>query len=120
MPVGDLAPEIAVLLTAVAVLLVAMFLPQRRHGVCAVLALVGLVVAGVLAVAQFGAHRLTFSGTFALDGATGAARLMIITATALCVALSPGWFATDRRHGEVYAMCCSLLWAQWRWRARRT
>jgi NADH-quinone oxidoreductase subunit N len=104
MPVGDLAPEITVLFAGVAVVLVAMFIPQRRHGLCAVLALVGLAVAAALAVAQFGAHRLTFSGTFALDGATGAARLMILTATALCVLLSPGWFATDRRHGEVYAM----------------
>lgn len=104
MQVGDLAPEITVLLAAVAVLLVAMFVPQRRHGLCAFLALIGLAVAAAFAVAQFGAYRLTFSGTFALDDATGAARLMILGATALCILLSPDWFAADRRHGEVYAM----------------
>ncbi|AUM73819.1 NADH-quinone oxidoreductase subunit N [Paracoccus jeotgali] len=104
MPVGDLAPELAVLVTAVLVLLLAMFIPQRRHGLCAALALAGLAVAALIAVAQFDAHRLTFSGTFALDAATGAARVMILTVTALCVLLSPGWFASDRRHGEVYAM----------------
>lgn len=104
MPVGDLAPELAVLVTAVLVLLLAMFIPQRWHGLCAALALAGLAVAALIAVAQFDAHRLTFSGTFALDAATGAARVMILTVTALCVLLSPGWFASDRRHGEVYAM----------------
>lgn len=104
MPVGDLAPEIAVLLTAVGVLLLAMVLPQRRHGLCAVFALAGLAMAGLLAAGQLDASRLTFSGTFALDGATGWARLMILVATALCVGLSPSWFRTDRRHGEFYAM----------------
>ncbi|WP_313136086.1 NADH-quinone oxidoreductase subunit N [Paracoccus jeotgali] len=104
MPVGDLAPELAVLVTAVLVLLLAMFIPQRRHGLCAALALAGLAVAALIAVAQFDAHRLTFTGTFALDAATGAGRVMILTVTALCVLLSPGWFASDRRHGEVYAM----------------
>lgn len=104
MPVGDLAPEIAVLLGAVAVLLAAMVLPQRRHGVCAGIALATLAIAGAIAVGQSGAQRLTFSGTFVLDGATTAARLLILGATALCVGMSPRWFATDPRHGEVYAM----------------
>ncbi|PZX11760.1 NADH dehydrogenase subunit N [Palleronia aestuarii] len=104
MPIGDLAPEIAVLVGAVLVLLAAMALPQRRHGVCAGLALLVLAIAATLATAQLGAHRLTFSGTFALDGATGVARLLILGATALCIGLFPRWFATDRRHGEFYAM----------------
>ena len=104
MPIGDLGPELAVLIGAVVVLLAAMALPQRRHGLCAGLALVALAVAAAMAARQLGAHRLTFSGTFALDGATGAARLLILGATALCIGLCPRWFATDRRHGELYAM----------------
>ena len=58
----------------------------------------------MLAALQLDAHRLTFSGTFALDGATGVARLIILAATALSIGLAPRWFATDCRHGEVYAM----------------
>ncbi len=104
MPIEDLAPEIAVLLTAVAVLIVAITVPQQRHGLCAFLALAGLAVAGGLAVAQLEVHRLTFFGTFALDSATGAARLMVLGITALSILLSPAWFVTDRRHGELYAM----------------
>lgn len=104
MPIGDLAPELAVLLTAVAVLLLAMVLPQRRHGWCALLAAIGLALSMAFAWAQFDTHRLTFSGTFALDGATTWARFAIPGLTILCVGLAPRWFATDRRHGEFYAM----------------
>ncbi|MGR3496616.1 NADH-quinone oxidoreductase subunit N [Citreimonas sp.] len=104
MPIGDLAPELAVLLTAVAVLLAAMALPQRRHGWCAALAAIGLVAAMTIAVGQAGARHLTFSGTYALDGGTTWARLAIPGLTILCIGMSPRWFATDRRHGEFYAM----------------
>lgn len=38
MPVGDVVPEIAVLLAAVGALLAAMALPQRRQGLCACVA----------------------------------------------------------------------------------
>jgi len=104
MPIADLAPEIAVLLTAVAILLVAMVLPQRLHGWCAVVAIAGLAVAAVFAAAQFDAMRLTFSGTFALDRATAWGRLLIVGFTAFAAALGPSWLATDRRHGEFYAV----------------
>jgi NADH-quinone oxidoreductase subunit N len=104
MPIGDLAPELSVLLTAVAVLLAAMALPQRLHGWCAVVAIAGLAVAAGFTVAQWDATRMTFSGTFALDRATGWARLLILAMTAGVAALSPAWFATDRRHGEYYAV----------------
>lgn len=104
MPVGDLAPELCLLLAAVAALLLAMALPQRRHGLCAGLALAGLAVAAAIALGQAGMRHTTFSGTFALDGATTFARLLILGLTAICAGLAPRWLATDRRHGEFYAM----------------
>ncbi len=104
MPVGDLAPELAVLLTAAAVLIQAMVLPQRRHAACAWTAFAGLAAAAAFSIDQLQASRLTFSGAFALDGATGWARLLILSTAAFCVLLSPRWFQTDRRHGEFYAM----------------
>ena len=104
MPIGDLAPELTVLMTAVAVLLLAMVLPQQRHGWCAALAATGLALSMALAWGQVGMNRLTFSGTFALDGATTWARFAIPGLTILCIGLAPRWFATDRRHGEFYAM----------------
>lgn len=104
MPVGDILPEIAVLLTAVVVLLTAAFTPQRTHRVCAGLALAGLAVAGWLVTRQTGADRLTFHGVWALDDASRWGRLLILAATAAVIPLCPRWFATDRRHGELYAV----------------
>ncbi|CAM4375616.1 NADH-quinone oxidoreductase subunit N [Palleronia rufa] len=104
MPIGDLAPELAVLLTAVAILLLAMVLPRRSHHWCAILAAGGLGLAMIMGWSQSDAQRLTFSGTQALDGATTWARIVIPGITILCVGLAPRWFATDRRHGEYYAM----------------
>lgn len=104
MPVGDLLPEIALLLTAVAVLLTASFTRRDRQALCAPLALAGIAVAAGLVAQQAGAERLTFSGVWALDGAGVWGRLMILAGTALVVVLSPPWFATDRRHGEFYAI----------------
>ncbi len=105
MPVGDVLPEIAVLITAVVALLTASFVPQRLQWLGAPLALMGLVVAVALCAAQLGgAPRLTFSGVWALDGVSTWARLLILGATALAVLLTPEWLAHDRRHGEYYAM----------------
>ncbi|MEX2577171.1 MAG: NADH-quinone oxidoreductase subunit N [Halofilum sp. (in: g-proteobacteria)] len=105
MPIGDVAPEIAVILTAVIVLLAAAFTPQRLHWLGAPIALAGLGIAAVLCAGQLaGPPRISFSGVWAVDGAGVWARLLIVAATALVVVLTPGWFMTDRRHGEYYAM----------------
>lgn len=104
MPIGDVSPEIALILTAVLSLIWAAFVPQRLQWTCALIALIGIGVAGTLVTAQIGTTRLTFAGTWALDGAAAWARLMILGATAFCVLLSPGWFRTDRRHGEFYTI----------------
>ncbi len=104
MPVADVGPEIALIVGAIAALLLAMMLPQRRQGWCLAPALAALAVAALWALTQMRAERLTFSGVWALDGVTGWARLMILAATALCLALAPRWFARDRRHGEFYTM----------------
>ena len=104
MPIGDVSPEIAIILTAVTNLAWAAFAPRRLQWVCALVALTGIAVAGVLVTAQIGTVRLTFAGTWALDGAGIWARLMILGGAAFCVFLSPGWFRSDPRHGEFYTI----------------
>jgi NADH-quinone oxidoreductase subunit N len=105
MPVGDLAPELALLLAAAALLATVSFLPHRRHGLAAPLALLGLALSAFFTVRQGDVPaQLTFHGTWALDGATAAARLIVLATTALAVALSPDWMRSDRRHGEYYAL----------------
>ncbi|MDQ6638141.1 MAG: NADH-quinone oxidoreductase subunit N [Pseudomonadota bacterium] len=105
MPVGDVMPEIAVLVTAILTLLLASFIPQRRHGLCPALALGGLGLGAALCARQlFLAPHLTFAGTWAIDGASIWARLILLAASAVTVLLTPEWLRTDRRHGEYYAV----------------
>jgi NADH-quinone oxidoreductase subunit N len=105
MPVGDLLPEICLLLGAVAIVLASSFLPQRRLGWMAGLALLAIICSAGFALAQWGQPaRLTFSGVWALDGPAIAAKLIMLAAVAVVVALSPRWFAQDHRHGEFYAL----------------
>lgn len=104
MPADDILPEIALILTAAVILLVASFTRQERHWVGAPLALIGLAVAGALCAHQLGRADLTFSGVWALDGASIWARLLILGTTAFTVLLTPDWLRSDRRHGEYYAI----------------
>ncbi|MDY8110881.1 NADH-quinone oxidoreductase subunit N [Fulvimarina sp. 2208YS6-2-32] len=105
MPLADILPEIAVLLTAVIIVLLASFLPRHLQWTNAPVALIGLAIAALLLFSQAnGEARATFSGTYALDMASIEGRLLILFATAVTVLLSPRWFESDARHGEYYAM----------------
>lgn len=104
MPIGDVSPEIAIIMAAVLALLFAAFAPRRMQAGSALIALAGIAVAIVLVLGQLGETRFTFSGTWALDGASLWARLMILLGTAFCILLAPGWFRTDPRHGEYYTI----------------
>lgn len=110
MPVGDLLPELCLLLGAVAIVLTSSFLPQQRLGWMALLALLAIACSAGAALMQWDTPaRLTFSGVWALDGPAIAAKLIMLAAGAVVVALSPGWLATDRRHGEFYALLLFAL-----------
>jgi len=104
MPIGDVAPELAIIMTAVLSLMWAVFAPRRLQWVCALVSLAGIGAAGTFVASQIGTVRLTFAGTWALDGAGAWARLMILGGTAFCVLLAPGWFRSDPRHGEFYTI----------------
>lgn len=110
MPIGDLLPEICLLLGAVAIILTSSFLPRQRLAWMALLALLAIACSAASALMQWGGPaRLTFSGVWALDGPAIAAKLIMLAAGAVVVALSPGWFATDHRHGEFYALLLFAL-----------
>jgi len=105
MPVGDVLPEIAVLVAAVLGVLLASFLAQRHQWMCAALALMGIAVATVLCALQLSqAPRLTFSGNWAIDAASIWARLIILVASGIAVLCTPAWLREDRRHGEYYSV----------------
>ncbi|GAB2729655.1 NADH-quinone oxidoreductase subunit N [Halomonas garicola] len=113
MPLGSLLPEIALLLGAVAIVLLASFAPRHRQVWAAALALATLLVAGVTTLAQWESPAgLIFSGVWALDGMAIFAKLLMLFSAAVVVALSPDWMRSDPRHGEYYALCLfSLLGA---------
>lgn len=105
MPVAEVLPEIAMLVTAIVALLVASFVSHRRQWMGAVLALTGIALAAVLCTRQLGeSPHLTFSGTWAIDTASIWARLIILASSAVGVLCTPEWLRGDRRHGEYYAM----------------
>jgi NADH-quinone oxidoreductase subunit N len=105
MDVGQVLPEIALLVTAVAALLLASFLPQRRQQAVAWLVLAGLASAAVLCWAQLGrAPALAFYGSWTIDAASIWGRLLILAAAGLVVLSAPDWLREDRRHGEFYVL----------------
>ena len=105
MPVGDLLPELILLGGAVVVLIFALVAPrqhQRWAAALAALVLAGAMVATITLLG--GPERLTFAGTYAVDGAALWGKLIVCATTAGVVALSVEWFASDPRHGEYYAL----------------
>lgn len=103
--VGDVLPEIALVLGGVIVLVYALFAGPKRQTGAAVLALLTTAVATVLTLAMLDREQgLTFFDTYARDATAAWARLMILGATAVTIALSVPWFRRDPRHGEYYTI----------------
>lgn len=104
--VGDIAGELAVVVGAAVVLVVALFVDRRRQWVGAPIALVTCATAATLIAVRVATtpQKITWEGAWSLDGAAGWAELVILGATAVTVLLSPEWLATDARHGEWYAL----------------
>jgi NADH-quinone oxidoreductase subunit N len=98
-----LAPEIAVLLTAVG----ALVLEMLRVGRAALpFTVIGLAVATVLTIPLQGEETSVFMNTFRVDAVSGWAKLALLPATALCAVLArsePSVRDTDRE-GTVYAL----------------
>lgn len=101
----QLLPEAVLFAGAVLTLLVGSFLPQQRLWLTRLLALGALGAAGVGAVVAWGAPaEAVFAGTFAVDGATGAARTVIVAATVLVIALGTEELAGRARQSETYVL----------------
>nr|WP_298379385.1 NADH-quinone oxidoreductase subunit N [uncultured Halomonas sp.] len=110
MPIGDLLPEIVLLVGAVIIVLFASFASQERQAWAAGLALVALAFTAGFSLLQWREPpALTFSGVWALDTAAVATKLLVLLSGAVAVALSPDWMRSDRRHGEYYALCLFTL-----------
>jgi len=96
-----LAPELAVLLTAVGALVFEMLkLPK----VALPFTVVGLLVATALTVPLIGTETTVFMGTFRVDALSEWAKISLLPATALCAVLAHPEVKDTDREGTVHAL----------------
>lgn len=108
MPIADVAPELTLLMGAILTLVFALFAPRRMQRWAAIAALFTIVASAAATVVLMRgtgpAGRVTFSGTYAIDGVAVWGKIIVLGVTAVVVALSVDWFADDARRGEYYAI----------------
>lgn len=101
---ADLLPEACLLGGAVICLLGGSFTPRRRQWVTRVVAALALLASLSTALLAAGAASTVFDGSYALDSATTAARVLAATVTLLVIALGSAELSGDRRESETYAL----------------
>jgi NADH-quinone oxidoreductase subunit N len=120
---GDVIPELVLVIGGVVTLLWAVLAPRRWQVGASGLALITIALAFGAAASLLpglqGAERLTFADTYARDGVAVWSKLIILPATAVVIGLSVPWFRSDPRHGETTPSWCSVRSARSCWPARR-
>ena len=106
-----IAPEVALIVGAFGVLLLATFARAHERGVSVVIGLGTLLVAGAFAVAAWGnAPVLTMANAFRVDDLTELVRITVVIMAALVILLSVGW-ARFREHGSEFTALLLLVCA---------
>ncbi|MEP7089456.1 MAG: proton-conducting transporter membrane subunit [Nocardioidaceae bacterium] len=98
-------PEILVFVGGLLVLVGGSFLPRERQWLSRLVT--GIVLVGAVAVSVWGlsqGERMVFSSSFAVDTATGVARVIALVATLLVVLMASDEFAGHPRESETYAL----------------
>ena len=105
LPLGDITPELVLVLGAVVVLFYALFAPRRYQWGAALLSLAIVAAAAIATVALLAdPPGATFFDTYAADGAALWSKLVVLAGTALTISLSVDWFRDDPRQGELYVL----------------
>lgn len=100
-----LAPEIVVLTGAVTALLAGSFSPRNMQWISRLIAALAVAVGAGFAVAgTLGESETVFTGTFAVDTATGVARAVICVATLLVISLGGRELTGTSRESETYSL----------------
>jgi NADH-quinone oxidoreductase subunit N len=98
-------PEMLLFVGGLVALLGGSFLARQRQWLTRVVAALALAGAGVAAVVIWAEGADTaFEGTFAVDPATGAVRVVVVAATLLVLALAADEVAAAPRESETYAL----------------
>lgn len=108
MILGDtlaLLPEILVLAGAVIGLLAGSFLPRERQAITRYVSVAALALSAIAAAAAIAAPASTiFAGSFAIDVATGAVRLIVPLSTIFVIVLGKEEFSGSSRESETYSL----------------
>jgi len=105
LPLGDVLPEIVLVVGTIATLLWALFAPRRLQAATALVALVVLAAtAAATALLLADPPGTTFFGTYAADPTALWAKMIVLSGTAIAIGLSVEWFRSDPRHGELYSL----------------
>ncbi len=100
-----LLPEMLLFLGGLVALLGGSFLPRERQWLTRVVAASALVSAAVAAAAGLaGPAQAAFEGTFAVDTATGVARMVAALGTLVVLALASDEISGSPRESETYAL----------------
>lgn len=100
-----LLPEMILFVGGLAALISGSFLPRQRQWVARLLAVAALLGAGVGAATELGRPATSaFDGSYAVDTATGIARLTVTLATLLVVAIAGEEVRDSPRESETYAL----------------
>lgn len=100
----DLLPELILVLGAVVALLLGLWTAQGRQGRAGVVAAGAALGAAVASGAALGTEQAVYDGVWAIDAATGAARLVITVATAVVISLASASLAGHPRETESYVL----------------
>ena len=105
MQLGDIVPELVLLVGGVLILLYALFVPARLQDAAPWLALVVVGLAFAAATEMLGGpEELIFFETYSTDGTAVWGKIIVLVVTAAVVVLSAPWFRTDPRRGEYYTL----------------
>lgn len=105
LPLGEILPELVLVVGTVVSLFWALFAPRRLQPHTALVALAVLAAtAASTAVLLADPPGATFFGTYAADATALWAKLIVVAGTAAAVGLSVEWFRADPRHGELYTL----------------
>lgn len=100
-----LLPEVILFTGGLLVLLGGSYLPRTRQWLARLVAAVVLVAAATAAaIAMTGPAQTAFDGTFAVDVATGATRIIAALATLLILGIAGGELANSPRESDTYAL----------------
>ena len=97
---ADLAliwPELILTIGGLITLMLGTFMGDRQVAVYQLSALLTLAAAAAAVVALFGVETTVFSGTLAVDGFGGFAKLLIYAASFICIMIAPRFFSGGMR-----------------------